>query len=306
MDKKINLLPHIVFALVYFIWGINIASMKIGGLEWDPLVFNGIRFLIVLPILWTITYLSFKSNNIIFSIKKNDLLLVAGLGVLNAVGMEAMLSYALQYSTSANGAVLGRGFMPVVTALFALLLKEIKLTNRILFGLPIAFFGVVLMMLGNNLHFGIDTLRGDVLLLTRAFFGAAYLIGMNHLLKKYPITLIISLEMTAGAMSLLPFVILNVDVVYLQSISVIGWISLIYTSIIATVIAFYLHHFGLRKLGSFKASVYGFLLPITAAVAGFVILQERLSLIQILGAVAVLCSMYLIQKERYKISVENG
>ncbi|WP_240903888.1 DMT family transporter [Chengkuizengella sediminis] len=304
MSNKTNLLPHIGFAFVYLLWGINITSMKIGGQEWEPLIFNGIRFFSIVPLVWVIAYLSLRKKNINLSIKINDLLLLFGLGVLNAVGMEAMLSYALQYSTSANGAVLGRGFMPVVTAIFALMLKEIRLSKRLIIGLPTAFLGVILMMLGNNLHFGMDTLKGDVLLLSRAFMGAAYLIGMNHLLKKYPITFIVSIEMTVGAISLLPFVVWNVDISYLQSVTTIGWISLLYTSIVATVIAFYLHHYSLGKLGAFKSSVYGFLLPITAAFAGFIILQERLSFIQILGAIAVLSSMYLIQKERFSQKIE--
>ena len=55
-DRIRHLYPHVGFVLVYILWGINLTSMKIGGREWDPLVFNGLRFASMIPILWVYTY----------------------------------------------------------------------------------------------------------------------------------------------------------------------------------------------------------------------------------------------------------
>jgi hypothetical protein len=41
-------------------WGINLTSMKIGGREWDPLVFTGLRFASMIPILWVYTYFYYR------------------------------------------------------------------------------------------------------------------------------------------------------------------------------------------------------------------------------------------------------
>ncbi|MCZ8516780.1 EamA family transporter [Paenibacillus filicis] len=54
----------------------------------------------------------------------------------------------------------------------------------------------------------------------------------------------------------------------------------------------------MARLGPFKSSVYGYLLPVTAAVAGFWLLGEKLSLNQYLGGAGVLAAMYLVQKDR--------
>lgn len=293
-------LPHLSFILVYTLWGINMASLKIGGREWDALMFNGLRFSAVVPFLWAYAYWYCRKHALPIRMKGKDLAVILGLGVLSAVGMEAMLSYALQYSNAANGAVLGRGFMPVITVVISLLLREIRLTRRIIIGLPVALISVIIIVAGGRqgLHFGPETLRGDALLLLRSFFGALYLIGMSRLTSRYPLALLLSLEMTAGALSMLPYVLWKADAAYFSSISLAGWISLLYTAFLATLLGFSLHNWSLARLGPFKSSFYGYLHPLTAAVAGIFLLGETLSPSQVIGGIGVLLGMYLVQRDR--------
>ncbi|MBD0383440.1 DMT family transporter [Paenibacillus sedimenti] len=299
-DRLNKLYPHAGFVLVYVLWGINLTSMKIGGTEWDPLVFNGLRFASMIPLLWVYTYFYYRSNALKIQIAPRDIILVCGLGILNAVGMEAMLQYALQFSNSANGAVLGRGFMPVITVVIALLARQVKLSWRIFVGIPLALFSVIIIVSGGatGFHLGADTMKGDILLLLRSVMGAIYLIGMNRLVHRYPLTLLISLEMTAGALSLLPFVLWRADAAYFTAISATGWISLIYTSLLATALGFSIHNWSLARLGPFKSSAYGYLLPVTAAIPGYFILHESISLYQYIGGAGVLTAMYLVQRDR--------
>ncbi|UJF32283.1 DMT family transporter [Paenibacillus hexagrammi] len=302
-----KLLPHLGFVLVYVLWGINMTSMKIGGTEWDPLVFNGLRFASMIPILWVYTYFYYRSRSLQIDIQLKDFLLVCGLGILNAVGMESLLQYALQFSNAANGAVLGRGFMPVITVIIALATRQVKLTWRIMVGIPLALGSVIVIVSGGagGFHIGADTFRGDILLLMRSVMGAVYLIGMNRLVSKYPLPLLISLEMTAGAAALLPFVFYYADTSYFAAISKTGWFSLIYTSMFATALGFSIHNWSLGRLGAFKSSAYGYLLPITAALAGFFVLHESISLYQCIGGAGVLTAMYLVQRDRGRSPVHT-
>jgi drug/metabolite transporter (DMT)-like permease len=296
-------LPHLGLILVYILWGINIPSMKLGGHDWDPFVFNGLRFLIITPFLWLYTYYYCKKRNLSMRMKSNDLLLIFGLGVISAIGLEALLSYALQFSNAANSAVLGRGFMPVVTVLISLAYREIALTWRIMLGLPLALLGAVVIVSGGaeGFHLTSETLHGDVLLLLRSVFGAIYLIGMNRLVRKYPLPLLITMEITAAGISLLPFVVFGLDAHLMSAITVVGWMSLMYTAFFATIAGFSLHNWSLGRLGPFKSSVYGYLLPITGAIAGVWILNERIGWNQVLGGLAVLLAMYLVQKDRMQL-----
>ncbi|WP_036720314.1 DMT family transporter [Paenibacillus harenae] len=295
-----NLLPHLGFLAVYLLWGINISSMKIGGQEWDPVMFNGLRYVCIIPMLWCMTYMYSRRRGMSLRMEKRDLGLILFLGILSAVGMEVMLSYALQFSNAANGAVLGRGFMPVLTVIIALALREIRITPRILIGLPLAFASVIVIVAGGEqgLHFGMDTLQGDLLLLLRSLFGAVYLILMSRLTSRYPLMLLITWEMTAGAVVLLPYVLWKGDFAFYASISATGWMSLVYTALLATMLGFTLHNWSLAKLGPFKSSFYGYILPITAAVSGYYLLKESITVYQVLGGIGVLLAMYLVQRDR--------
>ncbi|GAB2677010.1 DMT family transporter [Paenibacillus thermoaerophilus] len=299
-------IPHAGFVLVYILWGLNMSSMKFGGGEWDPFVFNSLRYLLIAPILWLMCAYMLRGEatrapvwKSPFRMERKDLMLLLGLGVLSGVGMEAFLSYGLQYSNTANGAVLGRGLTPVVTVLIALALRQLNLTWRILVGIPLAFVGVLLMVGGEG-GFAIteETLKGDVILLSRSLFGAIYLIGMNRLIGKYPLPLLIAWEMTAAAVSLAPVLIWKGSYELFAEMSWQGWVSLAYTSIFATIVGFYIHNACLGRLGPFKASAYGYLLPLTAAVFGYLLLGERLSVYQWIGGAGVLTAMYLVQRDR--------
>jgi drug/metabolite transporter (DMT)-like permease len=292
--------PHAGFVLVYALWGINISSLKIGGQEWNPLVFNGLRYVAIVPFLWAYAWHYYRSRGLRLAIARRDLLLICGLGVLSALGMEAMLQYALRFTNAANGAVLGRGFMPVITVVLSLLLREIRFSWSIAAGLPAAFAGVLLIVSdgAGGFHLGHDTLRGDVLLLLRSLMGAVYLIGMNRLVAKYPLPLLLSFEMTAGAVALLPFVLVLADARYLAGISAIGWGSLAYTAFLATLAGFSVHNACLARLGPFKSSAYGYLLPLTAAAGGWLLLGETISACQYAGGALILAAMYIVQRDR--------
>jgi drug/metabolite transporter (DMT)-like permease len=301
--RFVSFLPHIGLIIVYILWGINISSMKLGGQEWDPFVFNGVRFLSITPLLWLYTYYYCKKRQLSMRMKRKDIILIIGLGVVTGIGLEALLSYALQFSSASNGAVLGRGFMPVVTVIISLALREMAITWRIMVGLPLALISAVVIVSGSSqgFHLSSDTMRGDALLLLRSVFGAIYLIGMSRLVGKYPLPLLITMEVTSAGICLLPFVLMRMDIHYLSSVSTVGWTSLIYTSFGATILGFSLHNWSLGQLGPFKSSVYGYLLPITGALAGLWILKEHIGLNQILGGLGVLLAMYLVQQDRMQL-----
>lgn len=293
-------LPHLGLTLVYALWGLNMVSMKVGGKEWDSFVFNGLRFLLVAPLFWGYAYHQARRGKMSLRMERRDLLALLGLGILSAIGMEALLAFALQYTDTASGAVLGRGLLPAATVLLGCLLGQIRLTRRMLIGLPVAFLGVVLMVLGGSagFHPAAGNLLGDLLLLLRSAIGAVYLTYMARLLANYPLPLTLAWEMTAGAVVLLPFTAAGLNGSLLASVPPIGWASLAYTVLVATVLGFALHNWSLARLGPYPASVYGYLHPLTSALAGALLLAERLGPLQYIGGLIVLAAMFAVQQDR--------
>lgn len=293
-------LPHMALVAVFILWGYNNVPMKIGGIEWNPVLFNALRYAGIAPVVWVYTYWYYRRHRLAWSFEAGDLLPIAGYALLSSAGMEVVLSYALPYSTAANAAILGRGMIPVWVGIVALSLHEMSPSARTFLGIPLAFAGTLLIVAGNPVGFGPDTWRGDVLLLLRSVFGAVYMIGMRGLLKKYPVPLLLAIEISISGALLLPFGLLTTPPGALAAVTVDGWLSLAYASIVALFLGFLLHNWGLSQLGPFKASVYGYLMPLTAAIGGYITFGEELRWYQLAGGAAVLFAMYLVQSDRMK------
>ncbi|MBO9608252.1 MAG: EamA family transporter [Paenibacillaceae bacterium] len=294
-------IAHAAFLLVYLIWGANMASMKVGGREWDPFLFNGLRFLCIVPIVWVYTYAYYRRRSLRISIAWRDLLLILGLGALSAIGVESLLSYALQFTSTANAAVLGRGLSPLFTVLFLLAVRAAAFNWRLAVGLPLACAGAFIIVAGGHgLHFGPETMRGDLLLVLRSVFGAVYLLGMSRLLGKYPLPLLFALEMTASAAVLLPAVFVKAGGGALIAMTTDGWLSFGYTTLVGTLIGFSLHNWSLGRLGALKSSFYGYTQPFFAAIAGYIVLTESISSWQWIGGLAVMAAMLLVQWDKLR------
>lgn len=84
----------------------------------------------------------------------------------------------------------------------------------------------------------------------------------------------------------------------LSGYSAPGWVLILWIIIIGTVIPYLLTVTGIRELSAGTSSVIGMIEPIFAGVIAWVLLNEALSGIQLIGCVVVLLGIYLADKAR--------
>jgi len=80
----------------------------------------------------------------------------------------------------------------------------------------------------------------------------------------------------------------------LSSIPASGWIALAYLIGPGSILAFSAYGYALSHLPIATVSTYAYVNPVVAVVAGIVILGERLTLLEALGAVVVLTSVLIL------------
>ena len=88
----------------------------------------------------------------------------------------------------------------------------------------------------------------------------------------------------------------------LSGYSAPGWVLILWIIIIGTVIPYLLTVTGIRELSAGTSSVIGMIEPIFAGVIAWVLLNEALSGIQLIGCVVVLLGIYLADKARATVS----
>ena len=100
-------------------------------------------------------------------------------------------------------------------------------------------------------------------------------------------------QLTAGGILLLPFLPLaSTDWATLSSINILG---LIYLSLIGAGLTYMIWFRGIARLQPSSVSVLGFLSPLSASILGWLILNETLGSLQLLGAIIALASVFLAQ-----------
>ena len=84
----------------------------------------------------------------------------------------------------------------------------------------------------------------------------------------------------------------------LSDYSAPGWVLILWIIIVGTVIPYLLTVTGIRELSAGTSSVIGMIEPIFAGVIAWILLNEALSGIQLIGCVVVLFGIYLADKAR--------
>ena len=76
------------------------------------------------------------------------------------------------------------------------------------------------------------------------------------------------------------------------------WINILTLGCIASMLCYTLWNFVLKKLGTVHATNFIYFNPVVTIVASWLVLDERITWIAILGAILVLTGMYYIEQNR--------
>jgi len=101
--------------------------------------------------------------------------------------------------------------------------------------------------------------------------------------------------MAIGAVLLLPIMI-AFEGLHMPA-SMYGWELIFIVGLVPTAIAYVLYLTGLKLIDATKASVFAIVEPLTAAVFGYLLLQEVLSYDSIIGFMLIISSIVLLARD---------
>ena len=101
---------------------------------------------------------------------------------------------------------------------------------------------------------------------------------------------------SAGTLMLLPFAIVERGWEALAAAPAVSWIGLLYLASFGTVFAFVFFVEGVKRIGAGPASAFAFLVPIIGVVSSVILLDERMTLVSVLGSILVLFGLWLVQR----------
>ncbi|WP_033045943.1 MULTISPECIES: DMT family transporter [Pseudomonas] len=292
MDRKV-MMSNLLLLIAAIIWGCAFVPQKIGMSSIGPFWFTGIRFalgtLLILPLVF------FENNTRTLSWKDWSAGIVIGLILFGGINLQQI---ALKYATVANtGFITGLyvALVPILCSFFGH-----RYSSGVWTGIVMATAGLYLL----SIHGSFDINPGDLLTLASAFFWAFQLIALSTFGHRLPSIRLALVQSGTCAVLSLAIAIVS-EPISLDSVSNAG-IPLFYGSVLSVAIGFTLQILAQRHIKATHSAIILSIEAVFAAFAGWLILNETLTLKASIGCALILTGTLLAQlspeKDRKKVN----
>lgn len=294
---------HAVAILLIGAFAISLAPIFVRVSTLEPVVSAFYRLALAVPFFMILPLLGpagpKASVRGLSSVTRPDAALMFLCGVMLAADL-ALWHISITMTSVAN-ATLFNNCAPVILLVLGWAFFGERITRDVLIALAVAAAGMSLLM-GENFVVSPDELLGDAVAVSTAFFYALYLFLVKSLRARYDTFAIMAGTSLASALCLLVVSVLNGWT--LAPAGLEGWMIVLGLSVICHVIGQSLIARALAYL-PVTISSFGLLLqPVSAGVLAWLLFDEALSALQILGGVLILGGIVLSNRARW--SGEKG
>ena len=266
------------------IWAANYAVVKTTLDEISPLAFNGLRFPLAAAVLLLVQWRTAG-----FAPVRGHLSSLIWLGLVGNLGYQMFFIFGIDHTRAGEASVFA-STTPMFIYMVARLSGHDRVGGRGLLGLLLAAGGVVLL-LWESFAGAFAAQRywvGDLLLLGSAACWAMYTVYSQPLLARMESLALTSVSMAVGAVPLFLIALPDIAAIRPAEVSAGAWAGLLYAALLAVVFSYLVWSRAGRSLGSVRTGVYLNLIPVIAIVIAWWWMGESLTMVQGVGAAAVI------------------
>jgi len=267
------------------IWGLAFVAIREADFELSPVNLTLLRWFIASAGFLVLAPLFGRPKT---KFQRQDLPRFLVISFANVAGYHLSLNFA-EVTVSSGLAGLLIAFGPVFVVMFSAYALKEKIRPRIILALIIAVAGALLLSL-SNLSTSSGSLIGPLEIILAALSFAVFGVLSKPLVTKYGALFIGLWAGATGTAMLLPLLSQN----FVEQVSVMsatGWFSVLYLSVLSTVLG-YLMFYTLVSRGTVsKLSIQLYLVPIFSVIGGILILHEQLTVLTIVGGAALLLAI---------------
>lgn len=287
--KNTNMRNSLLLTLTALIWGIAFVSQKYGGDAVGCFTFNATRSfiggIVLIPVILFMDRRKTSQERRRVNLKG---LIFGGFccGVMLFLGSN-LQQIGIKY-TSASKAGFITALYIVLVPIFGLLLGK-KITLRILCSVIIAVLGMYFLCINGKAPIEF----GDFSVLVSAFWFALHILVIDHFVRDYDGVKLSCIQFfTCGILS-------GIMIPFYESPSihalVSAWLPIGYAGIMSCGVAYTLQIVGQKNMNPTVASLILSLESVFAVIAGMLLLNEILSIREIIGCVLIFAAIILTQ-----------
>jgi len=289
---KESVIAYSGLTILSIIWGLAFVAIKAADQELSPVNLALMRWLIASIFFLALLPIMGKSKS---KFERKDVPRLLVVAFSNVVGYHISLNYA-ETSISAGLSGLLISFGPVFIVVLSVLLLNEKTGPRVMLALLLAVFGTFVLSIGSFSANDLSSLYGPVEVILSAFFYALFSVLGKPLVSKYgsvPTTIWAGLLGTTMMLPLLSTSFIN----QIESLSLDGWISVLYLSVLSTVFGYMLFYTLVSRRAVSKLSIQLYLIPIVSVVGGTLLLGESVTTFTAIGGVMMLAAVALATRK---------
>jgi len=262
------------------LWALNFTVSKyILNEGFKPLAYSAVRYACAALVFLAITLLWEGS----LRIGRGQLLLAVVCTVLLFANQLSFV-YALKFTTATTVALLF-GTLPIFTAILARGTGVEHLSVRFWTAAVLSFAGVALVAIGSGGDLSTD-LKGDALAVSGAITWAGYSVAITPLMRRYSPFRLSAVFLAAVTV---PLALAGSQQLANQSFhfGALVWLGFAFAVLGPLVTTNLLWFTAIDRVGPSRASLFANLQPFLAAIIALVLLSEKITMVQVVGGLAI-------------------
>lgn len=274
--------------LVAIIWGTAFVAQRVAALNMGLYAFNGLRFLLGALVLLPFSRLNQQQAPRLGSRDRWGIVL-AGLLLLGGASLQQL---GLHYTTASNAGFITGLYVVFIPLILAVGWRQ-RIRGTVWTASLSAALGLFLLSTGGELRLA----PGDALVLVSAGLWACHVIWIGRLVGRMDaMRIAIGQSLVCGGLSL-GLALLSGEAVFTQPAA--AWWAVAYTGVFSVGVGYSAQVMSQRVAPPADAAIILSLEAVFAALGGWLVLDERLSAIQLLGCGLMLAGMLLAQTRAY-------
>ena len=302
-----RLIPYLAVVTAMLIWAGAGIAVKEALIVFSPLTLIVLRFTLAVLIMLVVG-LSFRRNEILGLqlVAKRDIPLFLLGGLFQPFLYFIFETYTYQSFASPTIAEAMLSTQPVLAPIFAFVLLRERVTRNNILGIVLSTIGMLLLLLVGSDSFSLGSPWGILLAIVTVSMSVSYSVILRRIPTRYSS---LSIVFYVQSFSLILFYVVwmlmgeasafmnnSTPLLHHSTQLLHSSFAVLYLAVFASVAAFVLFCFTVRKIGVTRANVFNNIRPVFTAMLMWLIFDEVLPIWKLIGIVIIIIGLFISQK----------
>ena len=271
--------------------GVGLAVTQLALPQTDPFSLSFLRWFIMLLGLFAFSARALLTTRF----ARKDFLKVSLLGIAYFSGFPICLTFGLEFTTSGRAGIVF-ATMPVWTIIIASFFQIEKLNATKITAILLAFGGVVLSLSSNLSDNNGQILTGDILITIGVISASIFTVFAKGLIKNYGSQPVMIYALLSGVVFMFLIALLfGSPFAGSLDFNINGWFYVFILGIPSGALMIYFWGLALRMISPTQAAICSGFNPLTAILAGAILLGEEITSLFLIGFLCVISAVIFLQ-----------